>query len=790
VKYLEDRRDNQDQGVFPTGFFGQFLTGASCFTDLLADKKSAYKFFEYLSKKFNGDVFVVDKNEEDAVTQEHLSLLQRMLMGEEHLETRQMVLWPLYSFDVIPVELISSIYEQFLRLKTDKEEVLQTGIHYTPYHLVEFLMDQVMPGLETGLNFRILDPACGSGIFLVEGYRRLVAGWRKANNYSNPSASELVRLLTENVFGVDLDENAIRIAALSLHLTLCDYLEPKTIWNEVRFAPLRNHNLFVDDFFNSRLALPYKKFDLIVGNPPWESRLSKQAERYVDSRRFPIGDRQICQAFLWKVAELCSPGGTACMIVSSKALLFNRSPHNSQFRNKFFSRYEVKQILNFSALRHLLFSNAVGPGAAIIFSPTLPTETESILYRSPKPSYTLQDELSFVIEPQDIAHIPLTDALESEVIWKVSMWGSPRDYELVQKLSEHQKLRDVTKKRGWIDGEGYIVGNKRHITKALLGKPEVTAGSIERFVVKKESLRKCEKDRFERSRSKKRQIYQGPHLLVKQSPQAGYGFISAVMIEDSVFPQTILGIHSDGKYLNDLISICQALNSDLFLYYAMLTSGRWLVERDELEKKEIMSIPIPEEILNRNINFDFLSRLAKDDDFRRSENDKLMRLYGIDNAEKALIQDAIEFTLDYFHKGRSSKAIESPSESSVTDYLRILCEILNNQFASAGSSFRGTVYLTKAPLRMISLKLSSDRQPMVTEERNEEETERVLTDLDRHLIEEESRSIYVRRHLRRYSRDSVYIIKPNQARCWTRSSAIVDADQVYADIMRDWRPAP
>jgi type I restriction-modification system DNA methylase subunit len=783
VRYLEDRKDNQGQAVFPSGFFHQFLMGANSFTDLLANRKATYRFFRYLSDRFNGDVFVVDTKEEDSIGQKHLDLLQRMLKGEEHLKTRQGVLWRLYSFDVIPIELISTIYEQFFRLETEKQEVLPEGIHYTPYNLVEYLMDKVLPVSGTSLSLRILDPACGSGIFLVEAYRRLVARWMKAHDYTHPSPSELIRILRESVFGVDKDEKAIRIAALSLYLTLCDYLEPKTIWKEVKFERLIDHNLFVSDFFDNKIRLQ-GKFDLIVGNPPWDSKLGTFAEIYVRSRRLPIGDRQICQAFLWRVVDFCTPNGKACMIVSSKALLFNRSAPNSAFRKRFFSDYRIEEIVNFSALRHSLFSKAVGPGAAIVFSPNKPKEMDSILYLSPKPSYTLQDDLSFVIEPQDRADIPLKEALESEIIWKVSMWGSPRDYELVSKF-KYPTLAVISKRQGWIDGEGYIVGNKKLFTKALVGKLEVTPDDLYRYVVKKECLRRCNKTRFERVRSATKQIYHGPHLLIKQSPQTGYGFISAVMTEDAVFPQSIIGIH--GRQINDLISVCQIINSDLFVYYAMLTSGRWLVERDELSKDEIMSIPIAERALNRNVSFDFLERLARDDLFRKAEEDKLMNVFGIDQAERELIEDSIRFTLDYFRNGVRSNGVKPPPELSVKVYLGTLCSILNEQFASSHKTFGGMVYSTNAPLRMVSLRLSVDGIGVLTEERKEGEMEQLLKELDRALIEEKAPGIYVRRHLRRYARDSIHIIKPNQVRYWTRSSAFVDADKIYADIMRSWR---
>ena len=782
TKYLEDRRDTQGHNVFPEGFFSQFLSGAERFVDLLSNKRATYSFFRYLMQKFNGDIFTIEDGEEDAVHPEHLNLLQRMLLGEEHMKEGQGALWKLYSFDVIPIELISSIYEQFFR-EENKTKVATTGIHYTPYHLVEYLMDEVLPVSNLNFDTRVLDPACGSGIFLVEGYRRLIARWKKARGRF-PKAPELIALLKENIYGVDKDEKAVRITALSLYLTLCEYLEPKTIWDGVRFERLMNRNLFATDFFESAPQFNTKKFDLVVGNPPWERRLTTPAERYSRRAHKPIGGGQICQLFLWRAADLCQPGGTVCMITSSKALLFNRSTTNKAFRKSFFSRNYVKMILNLSALRHLLFTNAVGPGAAIIYSPQPPPEKESIPYYSPKPTYTLQDELFFMIGPQDIQIIPLEEALRSEIIWKVAMWGSPRDYDLIQKLSKLPTLGDISAKRRWVHGEGYIVGNESEITKKLLGRPEVTTAGIQRFVIEKERLKKCERDRFERVR--RLELYQGPHLLIRQSPKSGEGFIAALMTDEAVFSQSIVGIHSDPRYLNDLRAMCHIINSDIATYYSMLTSSRWLVERDELEKEEIMSLPVPEAVLGRKLSEDFLENLAKDDEFRRSKDDELMHLFGISSVEREFIRDTIGYTLDFFRRKGQSEAVEPPSERAAKQYTTTLCKVLNRQFGSS-RRFSGTIYESNGPLRLVSIQLESGGSEMVRTEQNWEEMDRVLRNLDRQLIQEMAGSVYVRRDLRRYSKKTIHIIKPNQMRYWTESSAHLDADHAYSDIMKSWK---
>ena len=85
----------------------------------------------------------------------------------------------LYSFDVVPLEFISSIYEEFVTAK---------GAHYTPGYLVDFMLDEVLPWGGEQWDLKILDPACGSGIFLVKAYQRLIQRWKNAHPDQKPSA--------------------------------------------------------------------------------------------------------------------------------------------------------------------------------------------------------------------------------------------------------------------------------------------------------------------------------------------------------------------------------------------------------------------------------------------------------------------------------------------------------------------------------------------------------------------------------------------------------------------------
>lgn len=785
IKYLEDRKDKEGYNVFPKGFFENYLPGAKSFTDLLSNKNKTEELFLYLNHKFNGDVFTI--NEKDStVSQEQLNLLQKMLKGDMYLEQQQMALWPLYSFDIIPIELISNIYQRFVRYEENEDKLKKKGTHYTPYHLVTFLMDQVLPWEGKNTDLKVLDPSCGSGVFLVESYRRLISRWMQANPNKYPSISDLKRILKDNIFGVDVNNNAIRIAALSLYLTMCDYLEPRYIWNQVRFDPIINENLYKSDFFEKDARFLNRKYDIIIGNPPWVSKLPASASDYLTTQGRIVGDNQICQAFLWRVSDLCKSNGEICMLVSSKSLLFNRSTTNRKFREQFFSSFNIKTIINFSALRHILFSEAVGPSAAVIYSPEK-NDTQTILYCSPKPSYSTQDDWLFIIEPQDIAHIPKKEAIENDLIWKIAMWGNPRDYDMIKRLSKLSTLGVICKEKGWIHGEGYIEGgeeSKKHEVSELIGKSNVEVDYLKRFTIVEDSLPSFQKQQLYRSAKTKREVFNGPHLLIKQSPKVNVGMVATLLKKDAVFVNSILGIHGNESDLDQLAACCLAINMNIALYYGILTSRRWLVERDEFQKEEIMNIPMPEGILElKDIDYDFLKDISDNPEADNIVNQLAAKLYHLDESEIIQINDTINYTLDYYRTKNESSAVKPVKKNNLRDYLNTFCKVLNDSFSNPNKFFVGTIYDGEGPLKVISARLIDKSENLEQKNISDGDLNQVLGKLDKQLTEEISQSIYIRRNLRRYSGNSLFVVKPNQMRFWTKSVAFRDADDTYKDIM-------
>src|SRR5690606_1218170 len=108
---------------------------------------------------------------------------------------------------------------------------------YTPHFVVRLMLGEVLSferldrlQQKDGV---ILDGACGSGIFLVEAYKRLVLHWRARNEWKLPDQHILKDILLKRIRGVDWDEGAVELATFSLCLALCDALKPEEIRSSV-----------------------------------------------------------------------------------------------------------------------------------------------------------------------------------------------------------------------------------------------------------------------------------------------------------------------------------------------------------------------------------------------------------------------------------------------------------------------------------------------------------------------------------------------------------------------------
>lgn len=249
--------------------------------DHVFSRQATLKAFRQVNSKLhiwlNGSVFTLGESEVSDVSLAQLRLVAGVFQGDSPSgESVQPSLFDVYDFSHIPIETLSCVYEQFLHdaKGEDGESRGKTlGAYYTPLPLADYVLSEMERRRPLQPGMKVLDPACGSGAFLVQCYRRLIEQQRRVIG-RELKKTELRDLLTKHVFGIDRDNDACRVAELSLIMTLLNYVQPPDLEDTTFKLPaLRDSNIFQGDFFDESGAvaelLKEQKFAWIVGNPPW-----------------------------------------------------------------------------------------------------------------------------------------------------------------------------------------------------------------------------------------------------------------------------------------------------------------------------------------------------------------------------------------------------------------------------------------------------------------------------------------------------------------------------------------
>ena len=472
IRYLEDR------GVLTEEYFeeiprlirNEYLTTDSTrppnfgtpsrFVDVLNDPELTRSLFARLADDFNGDLFV-DSPDNLEPSSVQLMLLRDLLTGVAGASQEPLFLWA-YDFAVVPTSLVSTMYELFYNQTTGKEG---SNTHYTPPELVEFIVADALPGQLLNRRPAVCDPACGSGIFLVEAYRRLVRH-ASADKGRQLTSQELRSLLLERLAGCDIDVSAIRLAAFSLYIAFLNYQTPSDILQAGPLPPLirvsgpsdANAPLVVGDAFwplhgeNPPMhehddVLPWTpgQFDVVFGNPPWsEPRGGRRtaADRWATRRGLPVGDRSPSQQFLWRSLDLLAPGGTAAMLVSVK-VLFNTRSTSRAFRRAWLKQVQLQRVMNFSAVRRDFFAGAVAPFVLLRFTSSESSEAKSsFVYETARP-VAVGRKGSASLSLLDRRRVDQSDLAAHDYLWKTYSAGNHRDRALVERLGLHSTLRDL-----------------------------------------------------------------------------------------------------------------------------------------------------------------------------------------------------------------------------------------------------------------------------------------------------------------------------------------------------------
>lgn len=780
ILYLEDRNI-----ITESDYRDGFNVGS--YRELLIHPSDTYAFFSEIKRRLNGDIFEFDAEETEIVESSHLKVIQRFLNGTD-LATGQTRLFP-YQFDLIPIELISSIYEQFVGGSDSG------GTYYTRPELVEYMLD-VHVSEPVDKFDSIVDPACGSGIFLVSALHRIVTKRQATDNDLNPD--ELRKILTDRLHGYDTNGEAIQITAFSLSLKLLEYIDETKIWNgSFELPSLIGDSLECRDFF----SIPSDRtYDLILGNPPWGSlnNIESSAAAYLEETGHPVNNNEATQAFMWKALDSLAPNGDAVLAIPCRQVLLNTQAN--EFRSAFFETAAVNGISNLALLRRTLFENSDSPAAVMAFAPTHAQDQQSIRYITPKPMGWGALRTIPIDEKADVKYLGREYA-DHQYVWKTAMYGGAADLNLIRKLDRSiPSLEEVSEVCEWTIGTGFedrSTAENRTQESELAALPFMKTGDIKPYALPPASLSEYDGDTmFKRPRDLS--LYEPPVITVKATitirdaePGSPRGLKAAYQTQPISFKSSIIGISGeDGDAeLQQLATL--VLNSSLTHYWLFLTSVGWGTGRPSLRQQEIRSIPFPidalcehkQELLSK---YDGLERLARADDrgpdYREmveEVDDRLFEYFGLSETEKDLVRSRVTHTIDYYHKRDRSTAVKPVDRSVLQAYGEVVCREINKFLDHIDADLQPVTYEFEAanfPFKLLTLELR-DGDTRSAHREGSAILEQKLQSL------EFNTELFDRRTIELFDTDAIHLIKPNERRYWSLAQAANDAPELVGELL-------
>ena len=220
--------------------------------------------------------------------------------------------------------------------------------------------------LDIDTNCTVLDPACGSGIFLVQSLKQIISKNVDSDGYIKDN-KRLVELVENNIYGVDLNPEAIDVTIFSLYLTLFDYKIRKCL-SGFKLPNLKNKNLFVSDFFDDDKLKDLKKIDFkfIIGTLPWGKVTMGLHLKYCNDNGIKQQRQEISRSFIAKVKDYSKEDTTCALVVPSK-LFYNQQLPAIQFRKSLLKNSKILRVVEMSSVRKLIFKEADAPAAIIFF---------------------------------------------------------------------------------------------------------------------------------------------------------------------------------------------------------------------------------------------------------------------------------------------------------------------------------------------------------------------------------------------------------------------------------------
>ncbi len=575
TRFLADR-ELLPNSVFPGGQHDA--------VELFDSADQAAKTSQWLDDTFNGDFLPLSSGMFRVLRPGAFKtlgdILRRAPRGQLHLPWEEK--WNNLNFAHIPVGVLSQAYEHYLREHAPDKQRKEGG-YYTPRIIAGMMVRGAFHALRrdgVAHKARVLDASAGAGVFLITAFRELVSErWR--HDQVRPDTKTLRDILYGQITGFDINESALRFAALGLYLMSIELDPNPEPVEKLQFKNLRGkvlHNVGEENgnlpsrslgSLGSRVGEAHLgRYDLVIGNPPWASGTGLPDWPQVTQRVARIAGQRVPQGtapklpnevldlpFVWRAMEWARPGGQIALALHAR-LLFEQGEGMPKARSALFGALNVTGIVNGSEIRHTKVWPEISAPFCLLFARNeLPPPGAGFRFVSPRLEDPLNSAGGLRVDANNAEMISSEQVVHRAEILKVLFRGSPLDLEVYDRLKSrdletfgefwtnhfgesqgrpryagngYQKLRASSRVRKSGDGKPGVSASY------LLGLRELTRDAMQLLLVDCSELPKFNLPRIHDPRP--RELFRGPLLVVHEVPSAQTRRIRiAVADEDMLF---------------------------------------------------------------------------------------------------------------------------------------------------------------------------------------------------------------------------------------------------------------
>ena len=616
--------------------------------------------------------------------------------------------WGDLHFSYVPVGLLSQVYEEYAH-RFETGDAKRQSVYYTPRHIAEYMVDRSLRMLGPAAHTaRILDPASGGGVFLLSLLRRLVrARWEATGE--QPTTPVIRSILNQQIVGFDINPAARQLSALALYLTAIELDPDAATLTNLIFEPLQGRVLMAADEWQapdtsvvmgslspSALERFAGQFDLAIGNPPWTSVADAKRRAALSAVTASLMQARGCEPlanpdgvpdlpFLWAATRWVKPGGVLSFALHGR-LLTKVSPAGHAARTQLFRGLDVKFVLNGMELRN----TAVWPGMkqhfCLLFAHNQPAPAGSAFYAvTPVEDQSLNREGRIRIDHKDAWVSDVAMVESTPYLFKTLAKGNALDVELLERITQlgYPCLEALVQAQPMDASDGYQVkqGSDAGVpAEFLTGKPVMPLPAEATWI----QVPTAELPRFELERVHRRRdagIYRAPIVLLREAPSTDSRCPLAMLAwQDVVYRESYIGYscHRAPDPETLALMLTCIFNSDLFLYFGLLTSSRLGCERSILLKAEMERFPVPSPETLTAAQRKALKALGRTWAAGGVDHQAVAawvrELYRLRPADDALIRDRLACGLPFATVRK--RAISPPSEAEAQLYARRLQETL------------------------------------------------------------------------------------------------------------------